>query len=286
MRRLLPLLLAAVTLRADPPRPADFGDGIRVELDTRFSFGQGDGGRKETNSGVRAEGMSHLTNLGDWRLSLTGSVAAESHDWRGAPLPAPYEFVREIDLGVAAAQRPDGKGGPSRFLALELGTRTADEVGFERDLTVSFVGGSSWKMSDTLDLGFLVIAETRRVEDDLIIAVPTFRWQFAKDWSLSTGRKALVLGHRLSPASQATLALGYTGEETRVESVGGAEARVLDERLVATAGLAWEWEGWQISARLGWELDSELRFEVGGAPAGKIDPGPGMHLGLAARLRM
>lgn len=287
MRRLLPLLLAsAATLRADPPRPADFGDGWKVEADARLSAGSGDLGRKEASSGVRLEAMSHLTNLGDWRLSLTGSAAAESHDWKGPALPAPYEYVREIDLGLAAAQRPDGKGGPSRFLALELGTRTADEVEFQKDLTVSFVGGSSWKISETLDLGFLVIAETRRVEDDLLIAVPTFRWAFAPDWSLATGRKALVLGHRPTPDSQATLSIGYTGEETRVEPVGGADARVLDERLIASVGYAWEWQGWQVNARVGWELDSELRFEIGDVPSGNIDPGSGLHLGLSARFRM
>lgn len=287
MRRLLPLLLAsAATLRADPPRPADFGDGWKFEADARLSSGAGDLGRKEASSGIRVEAMSHLTNVGDWRLSLTGAAAAEAHDWKGPALPAPYEYVREIDLGLAAAQRPDGKGGPSRFLALELGTRTADEVEFQKDLTVSFVGGSSWKVSETLDLGFLVIGETRRVEDDLLIVVPTFRWAFAPDWSLATGRKALVLGRRLSPDSQATLSIGYTGEETRVEPVGGADARVLDERLVASAGYAWEWKGWQVNARVGWELDSELRFDVGGEPAGKVDPGNGLHIGVVTRIRM
>lgn len=286
MRRLLPALLAAAALRADPPRPADFGDGWKLEADTRLSSGTGDLGRKESSSSARIEAMSHLANVGDWRLSLTGSAAAEAHDWKGAALPAPYEFVRELDLGVAAARRPGPQGGPSRFLALELGTRTADEIPVEKDLSVSFVGGSSWKMSETLDLGFLVIAETRRVENDLLVLVPTFRWSFAPDWSLATGRKALVLGHRLSPDSQATLTIGYTGEETRVEPVGGAAARVLDERLVAAVGYAWEWKGWQIGARLGWELDSELRFRVDGEPETKVDPGQGLHLGLTARIRM
>lgn len=287
MRRLLPLLLAAAaTLRADPPRPADFGDGWKLEADTRFSAGAGDLGRKESSSGVRLEGMSHLTNLGSWRLSLTGAAAAEAHDWKGAPLPAPYEYVREIDLGLAAAQRPDGKGGPARFLALELGTRTADEIEFQKDLTLSFVGGSTWKVSDTLDLGFLVIAETRRVENDLLIVVPTFRWAFAPDWSLATGRKALVLARRLAPGSQATLSIGYTGEETRVEPVGGATARVLDERLVAGLGYGWEAMGWQINVRVGWELDSELRFRIEGEPESRVDPGQGVHLGVTARFRM
>jgi len=287
MRRLLPVFLAsAAVLRADPPRPADFGDGWKLEADARLSSGAGDLGRKESSSSVRLEALSHLTNVGDWRLSLTGAVAAEAHDWKGAALPAPYEFVREFDLGIAASRRPGPGGGPARFLALELGTRTADAIPVEKDLTVSFVGGSTWKLSDTLDLGFLVIAETRRVENDLLIVVPTFRWAFAPDWSLATGRKALVLGHRLSPDSQATLSIGYTGEETRVEPVAGAAARVLDERLIASAGYAWEWQGWQINARLGWELDSELRFRVDGDPEKRIDPGQGLHLGLTARIRM
>lgn len=287
MPRLLPLfLVAAATLRADPPRPADFGDGWKVEADVRLSSGTGDSGRKESSSAVRLEALSHLTNIGDWRLSLTGGASAEAHDWKGPALPAPYEYVRELDIGLAAAQRPDGKGGPARFLALELGTRTADDVEFQKDLTVSFVGGSTWKMSETFDLGFLVIAETRRVENDLLIVVPTFRWAFAPDWSLATGRKALVLGHRLTPDSQATFSIGYTGEETRVQPVGGANARVLDERLVASAGYAWEWQGWQVSARLGWELDSELSFQVDGQPEAKVDPGQGLHLGLTARIRM
>ena len=287
MPRLLPLfLVAAATLRADPPRPADFGDGWKVEADVRLSSGTGDLGRKESSSAVRLEALSHLTNIGDWRLSLTGGASAEAQEWKGPALPAPYEYVRELDLGLAAAQRPDGKGGPARFLALELGTRTADDVEFQKDLTVSFVGGSTWKMSETFDLGFLVIAETRRVENDLLIAVPTFRWAFAPDWSLATGRKALVLGHRFTPDSQATFSIGYTGEETRVEPVGGANARVLDERLVASAGYAWEWQGWQVSARLGCELDSELSFQVDGQPEAKVDPGQGLHLGLTARIRM
>jgi len=285
-RRLLPVLLAASCL-ADPPRPADLGDTWSLAAKVRHDAGGGQGGYSIDSSSVRLEFLTQLTHLGDWHLSLSGAAAAEGHDIDdGAITGLPkLESVREIDLGFVLSRPPGPQGGPSRFYALELGTRTADGAGPEEGITVSFAGGSSWKVGETLNLGYLILAESREADDDLLIVVPTFRWAFAKDWSLATGRKALVLANQWDKERTLSLTVGYEGEETRLEDSGGAEARVLDQRLHADLGYAWKTGGWDLRATVGLEIDSELEYQVGGTTT-KVDPGQGVRLGLVGRIRL
>lgn len=278
------LLVAASLLRAEPPRAPDVRDGWKLDALTRIPLADGDAGRSERASGVRLEGMSYLGALGDWRATLSGSALAVAHRWKGPALPTPYESVREVDLGVALVRRAGPAGGASHFAALELASRTADSVAFEQGLEVSSVWNSSWALSPELDLGFAVIAETRAVDGGLVLAVPTFRWRFSPGWSLGTGRKALILGRTFDDGAEATLSLGYSGEETRVEPVAQREAHVLDERLYLSAGVSWRAGEWQLRGLLGYELDSNLTFDVAGSPEQRVDPGRGLWLGLSARL--
>lgn len=278
------LLVAATFLQAEPPRPPDVFNGWKLEAFTRTPLVDGDAGRSERASGVRLEGMSYLGRLGDWQATLSGSALAVGHRWKGPALPALYESVREVDLGVAFVRRAGAVGDASHFAALELGSRTADSVALEKGLEVSAVWNSSWAFSPELDLGFAIIAETRAVDHDLILAVPTFRWRFSPGWSLATGRKALMLGRSLAEGAEATLSVGYSGEETRVEAVAQHAAHVLDERLYLSAGLSWRTGQWQLRGLLGYELDSKLTFDVDGSPEQHIDPGRGLWLGLSARL--
>jgi len=286
MRRLLPLLLATALL-AEPPRPADLGDTWNFSARARHDVGGGRDGVALDSSMVRVEVLTQLSQIGEWQLSLSGAAGAEGHDLNPgslAGLPR-LESVRELDLGLVLSHRPPQSGGPSRFYALELGSRTADSAHPEEGLAVSFVGGSSWKVSENLTLGYLILAESRETESDLFLVVPTFRWTFAPEWSLATGRKSLVLARRLEPSGEAFLTVGYDGEETRLEDLAGQETRLLDQRLYADLGYAWTAGAWNIRASLGCELDSELTFQAGGVET-KVDPGRGARLGLVGRIRL
>lgn len=285
MRRLLPLVLAASAL-AEPPRAADL-DTVTITGRVRLDQNNGANGVALRSSGIRLEGLTEVADVGAWRVSLSASAAGESHELSSGTGPAlpRFEYVREIDLGVVLTSPANPAGAPSRFLALEVGSRTADAARFEEGLTLAFVGGYTWKFDDALSLGFLVLAEDREVEDDLFIVVPTFRWIFAPDWTLATGRKALVLSNQLAKDETLSLTVGYDGEETRLEDVGGLEARLFDQRLYADLGYAWKARGWDLRATLGWELDPELEFQVGGTTT-TVDPGQGIRIGLVGRYRM
>lgn len=286
MRRILPLLLVAPLL-AEPPRPADLGDTWTFSARARHDAGGGQDGLSLDSSSVRVEVLTELTRLGDWQLSLSGAVGAEGHDLSpGAVTGLPrLESVREIDLGLVLSHRAPQSGGPSRFYALEIGSRTADAARLEQGVAVSFAGGSSWKVSETLTLGYLILVESREVESDLFLVVPTFRWAFAPAWSLATGRKSLVLARQLEKDGELFATVGYDGEETRLEDLAGQEARLLDQRLYADLGYAWTAGAWSVRATIGCELDSQLRFQVAGAET-EVDPGRGVRAGIVGRIRL
>lgn len=286
MRRLLPVLLAAAAL-AEPPRPADLGDTWTLSGRVRHDAGGGQGGLSLDSSGVRLEVLTRLTQVRDWDLSLSAAAAAEAHDLQpGAVAGLPrLESVRELDLGLVLSHRAPGPGGPSRFYALELGSRTADGARLEQGASVSFAGGSSWRLSETFSLGYLILAESRETERDLLLVVPTFRWAFSPGWSLATGRKSLVLARGAPRDGELSLTVGYDGEETRLESLGGQETRLLDRRLYADLAYGWMAGEWTVRAGLGWELDSELGFQVGAAEQ-TVDPGRGLRIGLVGRIRL
>lgn len=285
MRRFLPILLAASCL-ADPPRQGDL-ESVTLTGRVRLDRNNGADGVALRSSGVRVEGVTEMGNVGDWRLSLNASAAGESHQLASGSGPAlpTYEAVRELDLGVVVSSPANPAGGPSRFFAFEVGSRTADEARLEQGVATSFVGGSTWKVDDTLSLGFLVLAEDREVEDDLFLIVPTFRWAFAQDWTLATGRKSLVLSNLWAKDETLSLTVGYEGEETRLQDVAGAEARLLDQRLFADLGYGWKARGWDIRATVGCELDAELEFQVGGVTT-TADPGQGLRLGLIGKYKL
>jgi len=286
MRRLLPLLLASSAL-ADPPRPADLGDTWTLTARGRFDAGDGANDVSLRSSGARLEVLTEMGNVGTWRVSLSAAAAGEAHQLNSGTGPAlpTLDFIRELDLGLVLSRPPQAEGEPTRFYAFEVGSRTADEAGVEEGIAVSFVGGSTWKVNETLNLGYLILAEDREVESDLVMIVPTFRWAFAPDWSLATGRKALVLSNQLAKAETLSLTLGYEGEETRLQSgLAGEEIRLLDQRLYADFGYAWVQSGWNLRATLGWELDSELTFQVAGVET-DVDPGQGLRVGLIGRYK-
>jgi len=285
-RRLLPLLLAASCL-AEPPRPADLGDTVTLSARVRHDIGGGQDGFAIDSSAVRLEFLTQLTHLDGWHLSLSAAVGAEGNDIHAGTivgLPT-FESVRELDVGLVLSKPAGPQGGPSRFYALELGTRTADGAGIEEGIAVSFAGGSSWKVDDSLSLGFLILVESREADDDLFLIVPTFRWAFSQDWSLATGRKSLVLSRQWAKDETVSLTVGYDGEETRLEDLGGQEARVLDQRLYADLGYAWKSGGWDLRATLGMEIESELEYQVGGAVT-TVDPGQGLRLGLVGKIKL
>lgn len=286
MRRLLPLLLAAAAA-AEPPRPADLGDTWTLSARVRHDAGGGQGGLGLDSSGMRLEVLTRLAQVDAWELSLSAAAAAEAHDLRAgavAGLPR-LGSVRELDLGLVASHRAPGPGGPSRFYALELGTRTADGARLEQGASVSFAGGSSWRLGETFSLGYLVLVESRETERDLLLVVPTFRWAFSPGWSLATGRKSIVLARGAPREGELSLTVGYDGEETRLESLGGRETRLLDRRLYADLAYGWMAGEWSVRAGVGCELDSELRFQVGDAER-TVDPGRGARLGVTGRLRL
>ncbi len=285
-RRLLPVLLAASCL-AEPPRPVDLGDTVTLSARVRHDVGGGQDGYSIDSSAVRLEFLTQLTHLDGWHLSLSGAVGAEGHDIKAgtiAGLPT-FESVRELDIGLVLSKPAGAEGGPSQFYALELGTRTADAAGIEEGIAVSFAGGSSWKIDETFNLGYLILVESREADDDLFLIVPTFRWAFAPEWSLATGRKSLILSNQWSKDETVSLTVGYDGEETRLEDLGGQEARVLDQRLYADLGYAWKSGGWDLRATLGLEIDSELEYQVGPNVI-TVDPGQGVRLGLVGRIKL
>ncbi len=284
MRRLLPLLLVAPLL-AEPPRPADLGNPWVFSARVRHDVGGGQDGLSLDSSAVRVEVLTQLTQLRDWQLSLSGTVGAEGYNLRhGTVVGLPrLESVRELDLGLVLSRRSPQAGGPARFYALEISSRTADAAGPEEDVAISFAGGSSWKISETFTLGYLILAETREMESDLFLVVPTFRWAFEPEWTLSTGRKSLVLARQFESSGEAFVTVGYDSEETRLEDLAGQQARLLDQRLYADLGYAWVAGSWNLRATLGWELDSQMRFQVGTAET-EVNPGRGARAGLVGRV--
>jgi len=195
--RLLPLLFAAAVF-AEAPRPRAGFEGVGVRFTSASASGSGKA--EDSATGFEVTGNFPLLKSGSWQYDWGFRYAQTRHDWNAAPVS--FDLVRGASLNLSGYASTEA--GRSRYAVLQVNSDAASGVSFGDALTVQALYGADWRRSETFTLGYLFLAETRAVRSPMVLVVPTFRWQFAPDWSLGTGRKSLVLERKLDEAWRAS----------------------------------------------------------------------------------
>jgi hypothetical protein len=275
--RLLPLLFAAAVF-AEAPRPRAGFEGVGVRFTAATPSGHGPAEDRAT--GVEVTGNFPLLKSGAWQYDWGFRYAQTRHDWTAAPVD--FDLVRGASLNLSGYASTEA--GRSRYAVLQVNGDAAEGVSLGDALTVQALYGADWRRSETLTLGYLFLAETRAVRSPMILVVPTFRWQFATDWSLGTGRKSLVLERKLDEAWRASLTLAFQQEEARLADLAGQRQDYECERVAALFGLRRVTADRVDELTLGWAFRARARRAVGGVES-DYDLAPGALISLGSRWR-
>ena len=275
--RLLPLLFAAAVF-AEAPRPRPGFEGVGVRFTSASA--SGDGKAEDRATGFEVTGNFPLLKTGSWQYDWGFRYAQTRHDWTAAPVD--FDLVRGASLNLSGYASTEA--GRSRYAVLQVNGDAAEGVSLADAVTVQALYGADWRQSETFTLGYLFLAETRAVRSPMVLVVPTFRWQFAPDWSLGTGRKSLVLERKLDEAWRASLTLAFQQEEARLADLAGQRQDYESERIAALFGLRRNADGRIDEITLGWAFRAEARREVGGVES-TYDLAPGLLVGLSSRWR-
>ncbi len=273
---LLPLL--AATLLAEAPRPRAGFEGVGVRFNAAIPSGHGPAEDRAT--GVEVTGNFPLLKSGAWQYDWGFRYAQTRHDWTAAPVD--FDLVRGASLNLSGYASTEA--GRSRYAVLQVNGDAAEGVSLGDALTVQALYGADWRRSETLTLGYLFLAETRAVRSPMILVVPTFRWQFAPDWSLGTGRKSLVLERKLDEAWRASLTLAFQQEEARLADLAGQRQDYECERVAALFGVRRVTADRVDELTLGWAFRARARRAVGGVES-DYDLAPGALISLGSRWR-
>lgn len=124
-----------------------------------------------------------------------------------------------------------------------VGFAVGDGAPLERALTYGAVSVLAWRVSDTLSLAAVLIANSRLDDDPLILPVAGFDWQPSERWRFElTGDIAgptLRGRYRLGDEWWASLAGRWESDVYRIESDATGLGTVRDEQLTALAGVTW-----------------------------------------------
>jgi hypothetical protein len=263
---------------AEAPRPRAGFEGVGVRFTAATPSGHGPAEDRAT--GVEVTGNFPLLKSGAWQYDWGFRYAQTRHDWTAAPVD--FDLVRGASLNLSGYASTEA--GRSRYAVLQVNGDAAEGVSLGDALTVQALYGADWRRSETLTLGYLFLAETRAVRSPMILVVPTFRWQFATDWSLGTGRKSLVLERKLDEAWRASLTLAFQQEEARLADLAGQRQDYECERVAALFGLRRVTADRADELTLGWAFRARARRAVGGVES-DYDLAPGALISLGSRWR-
>lgn len=278
MLKLLLPWLVAVTLWAEAPRPRPGFEGLELRLTGLTAAGSG--APRDRSAGLELVGDFALTQRQDWRYGWGFRLAEVRHDWAAAPLE--FSFVRSCSLNLSGHAATSA--GRTRYAVLQLNAAAGTGAPLGGALTAQALYGADWKVAEAWTLGYLFLAETRAVRDPLVLVVPTFRWRFAPDWSVGTGRKSLVLDRRLDDAWRASLTLAFLQEEARLADVGGLAQSYEAERVALLAGLRRSAPQRTDEFTVGWAFRARARWALGGGET-TSDLAPGVVFSYASRWR-
>ena len=277
MLRLLPLLVG-VALFAEAPRPRPGFEGVGVQFTSASASGKGEA--EDSATGYEVTGNFRLLKSGSWQYDWGFRYAQIRHDWSAAPVD--FALVRGASLNLSGYASTEA--GRSRYAVVQINGAAAEGVSLGDAITVQALYGADWRRSETFTFGYLFLAETRAVRSPMVLVVPTFRWQFAPDWSLGTGRKSLILERKLDEAWRASLTLAFQQEEARLADLAGQRQDYESERIAALFGVRRTGDGRIDEITLGWVFRARARREVGGVES-EYDLAPGALISLGSRWR-
>jgi len=272
---LLPLFAAVF---AEAPRPRPGFEGLALRVTSQGATGTGEA--RDRSLGLEVTGNFPLAQSGDWRYDWGFRYAQTRHDWADAPLA--FDLVRGASLNLSGYAAT--AAGRTRYAVLQVNADAAEGAALGGALTVQALYGADWHRSETFTVGYLFLAETRAVRSPMVLVVPTFRWRFAPEWSLGTGRKSLVLERRCDDVWRASLTLAFQQEEARLADVAGQRQDFESERTAALLGLRRDVPGRVDELTLGWAFRAQARRDLGGVES-EFDLAPGLVLGFTSRWR-
>lgn len=277
LKRLLPLFICAV-LYAEAPRPRPGFEGVNLRFISNFPSSNGDA--EDQTEGFEVTGNFSITKVGTWVYDWGFRYAQVSHDWTGAPVN--FNIVRGVSLNLSGYAATEGVR--TRYAVLQVNADAAQGASMSGAVTVQGLYGADWKKSEQLTVGYLFLAETRTVSSPMVLIVPTFRWKFAPDWSIGTGRKSLTVDYKMDDMWKASLAVAYLQDEARLADLGGQKQYFESERVAAVFGLRRETNARVHDLNLGWGFKGKASTELGGVES-KFDLAPGLIVNYTSRWR-
>lgn len=275
LKRLLPLFMCAAVF-AEAPRPSPGFEGLNVRLTSGFASGSSDA--QDESNGFEVTGNFSMTQVGTWNYDWGFRYAQKRHDWTNAPVD--FGLVRGVSLNLSGYQTIEGIR--KRYAVLQVNADAAEHASLSGAVTVQGLYGADWKLSEEWTVGYLFLAETRAVRSAMVLVVPTFRWNFAPNWSLGTGRKSLILDYKIDDVWKSSLALMFLQEEARLADVGGQRQDFESERVAAIFGFKRQTTGRVQEINLGWAFSAKARTELGGVQS-KFDLAPGALFSISSR---
>jgi hypothetical protein len=275
IKRLTPLFFCAAVL-AEAPRPSPGFEGVNVRFTSGFASGSSDA--QEESNGFEVTGNFPMTQVGTWNYDWGFRYEQSRHDWTNAPVD--FDLVRGVSLSLSGYVSTEGVR--KRYAVLQVNADAAEHASLSGAVTVQGLYGADWKLSEEWTVGYLFLAETRAVSSPTVLVVPTFRWKFAPNWSLGTGRKSLVLDYKIDDVWKTSLAVTFLQEEARLADVGGQRRDFESERVAAILGFKRQTPGRVDEINLGWAFNAKARTELGGVES-KFDLAPGALISLSSR---
>ena len=275
LKRILPLFMCAAVF-AEAPRPRPGFEGLNVRLTSGFASGSSDA--QDESNGFEVTGNFSMTQVGTWNYDWGFRYAQKRHDWTNAPVD--FDLVRGVSLNLSGYQTIEGMR--KRYAVLQVNADAAEHAPLSGAITVQGLYGADWKLSEEWTVGYLFLAETRAVRSAMVLVVPTFRWNFAPNWSLGTGRKSLVLDYKIDDVWKSSLALMFLQEEARLADVGGQRQDFESERVAAIFGFKRLTTGRVQEINFGWAFSAKARTELGGVES-KFDLAPGALISISSR---
>lgn len=234
----------------------------------------------------------------DRRTSVSLSVGAGSSDYDFSPQAAidglqPWERIEDYRVSVPIRFAPS----ENTNVILIPSVRTAAETGasLDRGRTEGFIGGISWKLSDTLTIGpgmgwFSEIGGGSNAFPILVVD-----WKITDKLSLSTGRglaasqgPGLTLDYQLAKNWKLGLSGRYEKTRFAVDTEAQGLGRIGEDRsLPLVFSLDYSpWPMTSVTAMLGAEFEGSLRLEdeKGGRIArSDFDTAPVIGLSFSSR---
>jgi len=275
LKRLLPMFICAA-LYAEAPRPRPGFEGINVRLTSGFSSGSSEA--QDESTGFEVTGNFSMTQVGTWNYDWGFRYAQNRHDWTNAPVD--FDLVRGVSLNLSGYQTIEGMR--KRYAVLQVNADAAQHAPLSGAITVQGLYGADWKLSEEWTVGYLFLAETRAVRSAMVLIVPTFRWNFAPNWSFGTGRKSLILDYKIDDVWKTSLAIMFLQEEARLADVGGQRRDFESERFAAIFGVKHQTPTRLDEINLGWAFNAKARTELGGVES-KFNLAPGALISLSSR---